>query len=116
MHINAVLAGIAVSHIDTAVEWYESFLKQPVTARPMPSLAEWQLDSCRLQLIADPQRAGSSLVTFDIDDLDVVAGALVDSGLCEPLEITSGDTVRFTQVADPDRNTLTLVESPTAER
>ena len=31
MHVNAVLAGIAVSHIDAALEWYESFLKQPVT-------------------------------------------------------------------------------------
>ena len=82
----------------------------------MPSLAEWHLDSGRLQLIADPQRAGSSLVTFDIDDLDVVAGALVDSGLCEPLEITTGDTVRFTRVADPDHNTLTLVESPADHR
>ena len=82
----------------------------------MRALPEWHLDSGRLQLIADPRCAGSSLVTFDIDDLDVVAGALVDSGLCEPLEITHGDTVRFTQVADPDRNTLTLAESPTRQR
>ena len=38
--------------------------------------------------IADPARAGSSLVTFDIDDLDVTAGALVERGLCDPLQIT----------------------------
>lgn len=115
MRINDVLAGVAVSDIEAAVGWYERLLGRPPSDRPMPSLAEWRMDAHTLQVVHDAERAGSSLVTLDIDDIGAVVGELARAGLApEAPEVASGITVRFAQVADPDGNVITLVESPPA--
>ena len=117
VEINTVLAAVAVTDVETAVTWYETFLGQPPTPRPMPILAEWHVEAGHLQLVQDPERAGTSLLTLDVNRLDQVAVEVADAELvAEPLDITHGDTVRFAQILDPDGNTITLVETPTGAR
>ena len=113
MKINNVLAGVAIADMETAVAWYEQLLGQPPTARPMPILAEWHFEAGHLQLVHDPERAGASLLTLDVNHLEDIVAQIADSGLVpRALPITQGDTVRFAQIIDPDGNTITLVESP----
>ena len=98
--------------MDTAVAWYERLLGQPPTARPMPILADWKIEGGHRQVVHD-SRAGASLLTLDISHLDDVAAEVAATGLvAQTLTITQGDTVRFAQIADPDGNSITLVESP----
>jgi predicted enzyme related to lactoylglutathione lyase len=113
MKINAVLAAVAVADMETAVAWYKQLLGQPPTSRPMPSLAEWQIEGGHLQVVHDPARAGASLLTLDVSHLEGTAAEVTDSGLvAHTPTISQGDTVRFVQIVDPDGNTITLVESP----
>jgi predicted enzyme related to lactoylglutathione lyase len=110
MKINAVLAAVAVADMETAVAWYEQLLGQPPTSRPMPSLAEWQIEGGHLQVVHDPARAGASLLTLDVSHLDDTAAEVTDSGLvAQTPTITQGDTVRF-----PRSSIRTATRSPSS--
>ena len=71
MKIMNALAGIAVRDFDTATGWYSQLLGRAPDTLPMEGLAEWRFeDGGWLQVLADPARAGSSVVTFVERDLD----------------------------------------------
>jgi hypothetical protein len=80
----------------------------------MSIVAELHVEAGHLQLVQDPERAGTSLLTLDVNRLDEVAVEVADAGLvAQTLDITQGDTVRFAQILDTDGNTTSLVEMRT---
>lgn len=111
MPINSVLAVVTVADHDAALDWYERLLGRPATRRPMDGLAEWQLtETGALQVVRDAERAGRALLTLSLDDLDAYAAALAARGLTLGA-IDTGVVGRFASIADPEGNTVTLVDA-----
>lgn len=111
MQISKVLAGVAVSDLEQAKRWYETLFSRPADAEPMPGLTEWHTPGGVVQLVADQQRAGGSLVTLwvadarqTLDDLAARGGPSVD------LDDSTSDKVLFATATDPDGNAITVVE------
>jgi catechol 2,3-dioxygenase-like lactoylglutathione lyase family enzyme len=110
--IKGVLAGVAVSDFDSARSWYERLLGRPPDEAPMDGLAEWLFpETGAIQLIHDPERAGRALLTVEVDDLQAEVGLLEERGLTpDAIDDTTSDKVKFAAIADPEGNTITLVE------
>ena len=72
MSINHVLAVVPVSDMDVARRWYGRLFGRPADNQPMVTLDEWRItDSGWVQVFLDPERAGSTLLNFAIDDSHV---------------------------------------------
>lgn len=103
--ISSILAGLAVSDLDRSIEWYTEFLGRGPDARPMPPLADWNIEGgYTLQLFLDPERAGGSMVTLHVSDIDAAKANLAQRQVELVVDGTTSDKVRFGQVADPDGN------------
>jgi predicted enzyme related to lactoylglutathione lyase len=112
MPIKRVLAGVAVADVDAALPWYERLFGRPADALPMAGLAEWHIPSGGVvQLVASAERAGRSLVTLDLDNLERELAAMQERGLdAGALDDTTSDKVLIATAIDPEGNAITLVE------
>jgi predicted enzyme related to lactoylglutathione lyase len=112
MHIDAVMAGIAVADFDAALTWYERLLGRPADDRPMDGLAEWHFPKTGvIQVIHDPDRAGRALLTLSVDDLEAYVAGLEERGLApSAIDRTTSDRVLIATIADAEGNAITLVE------
>ena len=112
MPVNFVLAGLAVADVDAVVPWYEHLLGRPADALPMEGLTEWHFSqSGAIQVIEDADRAGRSLLTLSVDDLESELGTLRERGLDpDAMDDTTSGKVLFATITDPEGNTITLVE------
>jgi catechol 2,3-dioxygenase-like lactoylglutathione lyase family enzyme len=116
MRIKDVLAGIAVADFESALAWYERLLGRPADEIPMDGLGEWHFaETGWIQLIHDADRAGNALLTLQVDDLEGYVALLEERGLAPgPIDDTTSDSVLFAAIADPEGNTITLVEQRTS--
>lgn len=108
MEITNVLAALAVRDLDVALPWYEKFFGRPADDRPMPGLAEWQLTvGGGVQVFEAAENAGTATVTLTSNDLAALVTELQarDVPVADP---TTGTGAAFTQLTDPDGNTITL--------
>jgi len=111
--ITHVFLGIPVVDRVTAIDWYTRLSGRPPDMLPNEREAAWQLAGAGwLYVLVDPPRAGSSLNTLLVDDLNGFLSGLaerrIDAG---PVE-TIGDGVRQAIVTDPDSNRLKLAQPP----
>ena len=82
MSIDHVLAVVPVSDIQAAQRWYEALIGRPEDNHPMDSLVEWRItETGWVQVFHDPERAGSTLLNFAVDDLEARAAELAARGL-----------------------------------
>lgn len=64
-----------------------------------------------MQVIHDPERAGSGLLTLAVDDLAAYVAALEERGLGPgPVDDRTSSKFLIATVDDPDGNRITLVE------
>ena len=112
MSVNRVLAGVAVADVDAAVAWYERLFGRPPDTRPMEGLAEWHVPAGGVvQLVASADRAGRSLLTLDLDDLQHELAAMRERGLdAGALDDTTSDKVLIATTSDPEGNAITFVQ------
>ena len=77
----------------------------------MPTLADWTDRAGTIQLVADAERAGRSIITLNVDDLRAHVATLRTNDL-DPTDVddTTSDKVLIATITDPDGNTITLVE------
>jgi hypothetical protein len=103
MPVNRVLAGVAVADVQAALPWYERLFGRPADDLPMEGLAEWHVPSGGVvQLVANADRAGRSLLTLDFEDLRDELAAMRDRGLdASPLDDTTSDKVLIASATDP---------------
>ncbi|HEX8933534.1 MAG TPA: VOC family protein [Pseudonocardiaceae bacterium] len=110
MAINHVLAVVPVADIDTARDWYEHLLGRTPDNHPMEGLAEWRVtDTGWLQVWEDPDRAGTALLNFAVDDLAAHLDELASRGLSPGEVQTVNKGVQLTAVTDPDGNMITFI-------
>jgi hypothetical protein len=110
LSVSRVLAGLAVSDLERSVQWFTRFLGRGPDERPMPPLVDWNLDAeHKLQLFHDPDRAGGSMVTLNVSDIEAAKANLAARGVELRID-DSSDKVRFGQVQDVDGNSVTIVQ------
>ena len=112
MPVIRVLAGVVVADVDGALPWYERLFGRPADALPMEGLAEWHVPSGgAVQLVANTERAGRSLLTLDFDNLERELAAMRERDLdVGALDDRTSDKVLIAVATDPEGNTITLVE------
>jgi hypothetical protein len=103
-----LFTGIPVSARDIAGEWYERLFGRAPDLVPNEREAAWRLtDSGWVYIVVDPPRAGSSLNTVLVADLDTFLADLGRRGVqAGPVELLAGGRVRQAIVTDPDGNRL----------
>lgn len=110
MSITAALATASVADLPQSTEFYARLFNRPADEKPMPSLAQWNLESGGgVQVVEDAKRSGSSLLTLLVKDLDDFLISLHDRGI-DTGAIIDGVVSRITQVSDPAGNTITFAE------
>ena len=110
MSIDHVLAVVPVSDIQVSQKWYEALVGRPEDNRPMESLVEWRITEYGwVQVFHDPERAGSTLLNFAVDDLETQVAELAVRGLVvgEIQAVNKG--VRTASINDPDGNRITFI-------
>lgn len=110
MAIDHLLAVVPVRDIDTSGRWYAELFGRPADNNPMPTLVEWQVrPGAWVQVFSDPQRAGSGLLNFAVDDLEAHLAELSGRGV-QPGDIVEANKgVRLSTVEDPDGNTIRFI-------
>jgi catechol 2,3-dioxygenase-like lactoylglutathione lyase family enzyme len=114
--IDVVFAGIPVSELEPALDWYERFLGRPPDMSPNADERAWQLtDDGWLYVVADRERAGGGLTTLLVDDLDARIAELGERGI-ETGEVERlNEQTRKLVVSDPDGNRIQLGEVVSSE-
>jgi len=76
----------------------------------MDTLAEWHVtDTGWVQVFHDPERAGSVLLNFAVDDLENHVAELSGRGLAINSVETVNRGVQLSTVIDPDGNRITFI-------
>ena len=111
MPVTEVFAAIAVLDRDAAVGFYERLLGAPPTMLPNDDEAAWQLTGGGwVYALRDARRAGSSVATLLVDDLDARLAAIASRGIeLGPVETIAGN-VRTTWITDPDGNRVQIAQ------
>ncbi|MFZ0229755.1 MAG: VOC family protein [Mycobacterium sp.] len=110
MSIEHVLAVVPVTDVERSRRWYEALFGRAADNNPMPTLVEWQVvPGGWVQVFADDQDAGSTVVNFAVHDLDNQIDELKQRGL-EPGEVVDANKgVRLSALTDPDGNKVWLI-------
>jgi catechol 2,3-dioxygenase-like lactoylglutathione lyase family enzyme len=100
-----LFAGIAVSDIARARQWYERLLGAAPSFLPHATEAVWQVGEHRFVYIVErPDRAGGAVQLLFVSDLDARVSAIAARGI-EPAERESYENgVRKITYRDPDGN------------
>ena len=111
-----LFAGIPVSDFERARDWYERLLGSPPTFLPHATEAVWEIAEHRFVYIEElPDRAGRSMQTLFVDDLDAWVDPVVDRGI-EPVQRETYDNgVRKVTFRDPDGNEFGFGGAPLAD-
>ena len=113
MSIEYVFAGLAVSGVDAAIDWYERLLGKPPDMRPNDREATWRLtETASVYVVADEDRAGQSAVTMFVDDLDAELDAITRRGIPLGTIETAPGLFRRIKISDPDGNEIQLAQLP----
>jgi predicted enzyme related to lactoylglutathione lyase len=105
--INVLFAGVPVADLQPAIAWYERLLGGPPDMTPSDSERAWKLtDESWVYVVADPQRAGSALVTLMVDDLDERLAAIRERGI-EVGEVEEiNERTRKAEIVDSEGNRI----------
>jgi catechol 2,3-dioxygenase-like lactoylglutathione lyase family enzyme len=112
--ITHLIAGVPVSDLDAAVDWYTRFFGRPSDMRAGNEIL-WDVDEhATLFIEPDATRAGAGRITFVASGLDALLERLAGQGIGhEPIE-TYSNGVRHVKVPDPDGNAIAFAELPEA--
>jgi len=111
MQTEVVLAAVAVGDIESSIAWYGKLLGRSFDERPMKEAAEWRLAShAGIQLVADKQRAGQSMVTIGVPDIERLVKELDARGVRLQATPPGEGPFRLAQLRDPDGNLLTFAQ------
>ena len=110
--ITHLIAGVPVSDLGVAIDWYTRFFgRQPDLCAGEEIL--WDIDE-HATLFIEPNtaRAGAGRITFIVTGLDGLLERLAAQGIeHDPIE-TYSDGARHVKIPDPDGNAIAFVESP----
>jgi predicted enzyme related to lactoylglutathione lyase len=110
--IQYLFAGLVVTDIVSAVEWYERLFGRPPDVLPNEQEAMWQVvEAGSVYLVEDRLRAGTSGMTVFVDDLDAELAAIAERGIPSPEINEAPGLFRATTFIDPDGNRVQIGQS-----
>jgi hypothetical protein len=111
MPMEVLFAGVRVRELGPATDWYSRLFGREADIVPNDQEVMWRVsDGGWLYVIEDPGRAGKSLVTIAVSDIDTevadLAGRDISMGAIEPV----GDAARKATVEDLDGNSIAIIQ------
>lgn len=108
-----LFAGISVTDLPAALDFYERLLGGPPAFRPNDAEAVWELGEHRYVYVElRPAHAGHGLVTVFVEDLEDRVAAAAGRGVEPALRETYDNGVRKVTYRDPDGNEFGLGGAP----
>lgn len=109
--VDILFSSIPVSNFDAGVEWYERLFGRSCDVVVHETEVMWRFsDSAWLYVIEDAARAGFTVVTLRVLDLDQTLGELAARGLeCGAVE-SVGVSGRKSTIHDADGNAIAFIE------
>ncbi len=112
MEILGIFAVACVTDMERSVEWYARLIGRAPDDRPMDGLVQWRSSTgAGVQLVRDPGKAGSSLITIVTPEMARARQQLAAASLQLEPDV-QGDFGIVAQTSDPDGNRVTLAEPP----
>lgn len=115
MTVDKVYAVISTRRLDQSQEWYTRLFGRPADLHPMDEVYEWYFGNGGVQLVDDATRAGQSMLTVIVPDLEALRAALQSRQLTLGPS-SGGDFARIAQITDLDGNQVTLAQPGPAQR
>ena len=107
-----LIAGVPVSDLNAAVEWYTRFFGRSSDMRVGDEVL-WDIEEhATLFIEPDAARAGSGRITFAVSGLDALLARLDAVGIRHGAIETYANGVRHVSVPDPDGNAIAFAEAP----
>jgi hypothetical protein len=104
-----VFAGIRIRDFQAARPWYETLLGNAPSFLPHDTEAVWELGEHRfVYIVEDPERAGSSVVTLIVEDLEPLVEGIAERGIEPAVRETYANGVRKITFRDPDGNEVAI--------
>jgi catechol 2,3-dioxygenase-like lactoylglutathione lyase family enzyme len=115
LNAQVLFAGLPVTDIRSALEWYRRFFDAEPDLTPHEGERVWRVtETGWIYVVEDRDRAGRGLATVMVDDLAQRAADLHDAGIeIGEIEKLGGGTLKAV-VTDPDGNQIGLGQVPDA--
>ena len=108
-----LFAGVAVSDLPRAVEWFDRFFGGVESFEPNDTERVWTLtEHCHLYVELQPQHAGHAMVTMFVDDFDGFVAAVASRGIEADGHEVYDHGVRKAIYRDPDGNEIGVGGAP----
>lgn len=108
-----LFAGVAVSDLARAIDWYERLLGDVESFDPNDTERVWTLtERAHVYAVQQPDGAGHSLVTIFVGDLDGFLAAASGRGVQPVSQETYDNGVRKALFRDPDGNEIGVGGAP----
>ena len=102
-----LFAGIRVSDLEKAKEWYSRLLGAEPSFFPNDEEAVWTLsEHCHVYVLLDAERAGGGLVTLFVEDWDGIVESIAERGVEPTKKETYSNGVRKATFHDADGNEI----------
>ena len=113
--VEVLFAAVTVADLDAAVAWYARLFGRPADIVPNDNEVMWRLaDAAWLYVVRDEERAGHTLVTLCVADLDRAVADIAARGIAGgPVEII-GDAGRKATFTDAEGNAVSFIEVTSA--
>jgi predicted enzyme related to lactoylglutathione lyase len=112
MKIDYLYAAVIVTDIEASKAFYAKVLGRQPDDRPMDTLVQWRgFGNAGIQLFKDPARAGNSVMTLVVSDVEKTGLSLKENGI-DLGQVQQGDFGKIAQLSDPDGNMITFAEPP----
>lgn len=106
-----LFAGLLVSDIDSAIDWYTTFFGSPPAFLPNALEAVWQVvPTGSVYIKEDPSQSGHGVLTIAVGDLEAEIAELASRGITAGAIEPVGTAGIESNLRDPDGNEITLVQ------
>ena len=109
--MEVLFAGVRVRELRAATEWYGRLFGREPDMVPNEDEVMWRVtDGGWLYVLRDPPRAGHSLVTICVSDLEAAVAELAERDIELGPIAPVGDAGRKARGEDPDGNSVDLIQ------
>jgi catechol 2,3-dioxygenase-like lactoylglutathione lyase family enzyme len=108
-----LFAGIAVSDLERAIDWYSRFFGGTESFEPNDTERVWTVAEHRyLYVELKPEHSGHAMVTLFVEDFGRFVGAVAQRGINPEISETYENGVRKVIYRDPDGNEVAVGGAP----
>lgn len=111
MTMEVLFAGVPVADLRAALAWYGKLFGRPADIVPNDDEAMWRVNGNGwLYVIEDADRAGQTVVTVSVANLDQFVADLTNRGMSTTSIEAIGEAGRRANAVDADGNVISWIE------